>query len=66
MTNPATYLNTLWTQAGVPNGTEKFFKDALNSYDIMEKTTAAYHHGRCGRAATSTTPTSACASSAPI
>ncbi|MDP9014935.1 MAG: TonB-dependent receptor [Pseudomonadota bacterium] len=42
MTNPATYLNTVWTQAGVPNGTEKFFKDALNSYNIIEKTTAAF------------------------
>ena len=42
MSNPATYLNTLWKQAGVTNNTEKFFADALNSYNIKEKTTSAY------------------------
>ena len=42
MTNPATYLNTLWTQAGVPNNTETFFKDALNSYNVVEKTYSGY------------------------
>jgi iron complex outermembrane recepter protein len=50
MTNPSTYLNTLWAQAGVPNNTEKFFKDALNSYDVKEKTTAVYVMGDAGDA----------------
>ena len=48
MTNPSTYLNTLWAQAGVPNTTETFFKDALNSYDVKEKTTSAYVMGDAG------------------
>jgi iron complex outermembrane receptor protein len=51
MTDPATYLNTLWKQAGVPNGTEKFFKDALNSYNVIEKTTSAFVMGDAGDAA---------------
>jgi iron complex outermembrane receptor protein len=48
MTNPSTYLNTLWTQAGVANNTEAFFKDALNSYDVKEKTTAVFVMGDAG------------------
>jgi iron complex outermembrane recepter protein len=48
MTNPATYLNTLWTAAGVPNNTEAFFKDALNSYDVKEKTTSVFVMGDAG------------------
>jgi len=48
MTNPATYLNTVWTQAGVPNGTETFFRDALNTYTVTEKTTSAYVMGDAG------------------
>lgn len=48
MTNPATYLNSVWTQAGVPNGTETFFVDALNSYDVTNKTTAAFLMGDTG------------------
>jgi TonB-dependent receptor len=48
MTNPATYLNTLWAQAGVPNGTETFFKDALNSYDVKEKTSSVFVMGDVG------------------
>ena len=48
MTNPSTYLNTLWAQAGVPNNTETFFKDALNSYDVKEKTSSAYVMGDAG------------------
>ena len=48
MTNPATYLNTVWTQAGVTNGTETFFTDALNSYDVTNKTTAAFLMGDTG------------------
>jgi iron complex outermembrane receptor protein len=50
MTNPATYLNTLWSQAGVNNGTESFFKDALNSYDVKEKTYSGYVMGDAGGA----------------
>lgn len=42
MTNPSTYLNTLWSQAGVTNGTETFFKDALNSYDVKERTYSGF------------------------
>src|SRR5262249_46656077 len=42
MTDPKTYLNTLWTQAGVPNSTEKFYVDTLSSFAVEEKTTAAY------------------------
>ena len=48
LTNPSTYLNTLWAQAGVPNGTEAFFKDPLNSYDVTEKTTSGYLMGDIG------------------
>jgi iron complex outermembrane recepter protein len=48
MTNPATYLNTLWAQAGIPNNTEQFFVDALNSYDVIDKTSAAYIMGDVG------------------
>jgi iron complex outermembrane recepter protein len=50
MTDPATYLNTLWAQAGIPNGTEKFFKDMLNSYQVKEKTTSAFVMGDAGDA----------------
>ena len=49
MTNPSTYLNTLWNQAGVPNNTEKFFKDALNSYDVKEKTSTAFVMAQMGQ-----------------
>ena len=51
MTDPATYLNTVWNQAGVPNNTEAFFKDPLNSFDVTEKTTSAYIMGDSGDAA---------------
>jgi iron complex outermembrane recepter protein len=50
MTDPATYLNTLWAQAGIPNGTQKFFKDMLNSYQVKEKTTSAFVMGDAGDA----------------
>jgi iron complex outermembrane receptor protein len=50
MTNPSTYLNTLWKQAGVPNNTEKFFKDALNSYNVKEKSTSVFVMGDAGDA----------------
>ena len=42
MTNPSTYLNTVWAGAGVPNTTEKFFKDNLSSFAVTERTTATY------------------------
>jgi len=48
MTNPATYLNTVWAQAGIPNGTETFFADALNSYNVTDKTTSAFIMGDAG------------------
>lgn len=48
MTNPASYLNTVWTQAGVPNGTETLFADALNSYDVSNKTTSVFVMGDAG------------------
>ena len=48
MTNPATYLNTLWDQAGIPNNTEQFFVDALNSYDVINKTSSVFIMGDVG------------------
>jgi iron complex outermembrane recepter protein len=48
MTSPSTYLNTLWGQAGVPNNTETFFADALNTYNVTNKTTAAFIMGDAG------------------
>ncbi|MEP6885999.1 MAG: TonB-dependent receptor, partial [Gammaproteobacteria bacterium] len=48
MTDPSTYLNTLWKQAGVANGTQAFFKDPLNSFQVTEKTTAVYIMGDAG------------------
>jgi TonB-dependent receptor len=42
MTNPATYLNTIWAGAGVPNTTEKFFEDTASSFSVDERTTAGY------------------------
>jgi TonB-dependent receptor len=50
MTDPATYLNTVWKGAGIPNGTETFFKDPLNSYDVKERTTSFYLMGDSGDA----------------
>jgi iron complex outermembrane recepter protein len=48
MTDPATYLNTVWALAGVPNNTETFFKDPLNSYEVQEKTTSVFIMGDSG------------------
>ena len=48
MTNPATYLNTLWGQAGVTNNSETFFKDPLNSYDVTNKTSSVFFMGDAG------------------
>jgi len=42
MTNPSTYLNTLWTQAGVPNNTERYFVDTVSSFKVSEKTTSGF------------------------
>jgi len=42
MTNPSTYLETVWAGAGVPNVTEQFFKDNLSSFSVTERTTATY------------------------
>lgn len=42
MTNPSTYLETVWAGAGVPNMTEQFFKDNLSSFEVTERTTATY------------------------
>jgi len=42
ITNPATYLQTVWAGAGVPNNTEQFFKDNLSSFEVTERTTAPY------------------------
>jgi iron complex outermembrane recepter protein len=50
MTDPSTYLNTLWRQAGVVNNSERFFKDALNSYNVKEKTTSVFVMGDAGDA----------------
>lgn len=50
MTNPSTYLNTLWGQAGVPNNTEAFFVDRISSYQVHEKTSSFYVMGDAGGA----------------
>lgn len=42
MSNPSTYLNQIWAEAGVPNTTEKFFVDGLSSFDVKETTYAGY------------------------
>jgi iron complex outermembrane receptor protein len=51
MTDPATYLNTVWKGAGIPNNTERFFKDPLNSFDVTEKTTSVFIMGDSADAA---------------
>jgi iron complex outermembrane receptor protein len=51
MTDPATYLNTVWKGAGIPNNTETFFKDPLNSYEVKEKTTSLFVMGDSSDAA---------------
>ncbi|HEV7715374.1 MAG TPA: TonB-dependent receptor, partial [Steroidobacteraceae bacterium] len=48
MTNPATYLSTLWAAAGVPNTTQSYFEDTLSSFDVEEKTQSAYLMGDAG------------------
>lgn len=46
--NPATYLNRVWTGAGVPNTTERFFRDGLSSFSVEERTTSVYLMGEVG------------------
>ena len=62
MTNPSTYLNTLWNQAGVANNTERFFEDTVSSFKVKEKTTSAFFMADAGTRRMSTTPISAFAS----
>ena len=42
MTDPATFLNTIWNGAGVPNNTERFFEDTLSSYSVSYRQIASY------------------------
>jgi iron complex outermembrane receptor protein len=42
MTNPSTFLQSVWGGAGVPNMTEQFFKDGLSSFEVRERTTSPY------------------------
>ena len=42
LSNPSTYLNKVWSGAGVVNNTEQFFRDGLSSFDVTERTTAPY------------------------
>ena len=42
LNHPSTYLNQVWTGAGVPNSTEQLFTDTLSSFDVRERTTAPY------------------------
>lgn len=48
LTNPATYLSKVWSDAGVPNATESFFEDTLSSFEVQEKTQSAYVMGDAG------------------
>ncbi len=42
LNNPSTYLQKVWSGAGVPNMTEQFFQDQLSSFEVRETTTAPY------------------------
>jgi iron complex outermembrane receptor protein len=42
LSNPATYLDSVWKDAGVPNNTERPFEDTLSSFGVTERTTAGY------------------------
>ena len=42
MTNPSTYLQSVWAGAGVPNATERFFEDGLSSFGVQERTYTGY------------------------
>ena len=48
ITQPSTYLQTIWQQSGVANATENFFVDTLSSFAVGEKTTSAYLMGDVG------------------
>ncbi|HZF15440.1 MAG TPA: TonB-dependent receptor [Steroidobacteraceae bacterium] len=48
MTNPSTYLSTLWGAGGVANPNEAFFEDTISSFGITEKTTSFYLMGDTG------------------
>jgi TonB-dependent receptor len=51
ITNPSTYLNTVWSGAGVPNNSEAFFVDGLSSFNVEEKTYAGYAMADLGSSA---------------
>lgn len=48
LSNPSTYLNSVWTGAGTPNNTEKLFVDALSSFEVKETTYSGYLMGDIG------------------
>ncbi len=48
MTNPGSYLSTLWTAAGVPNSAESFNPDTVSSFTVNEKTKSLYLMGDAG------------------
>jgi TonB-dependent receptor len=48
LTNPATFLNTVWNQAGIANNTQQFFKDEISSFGVKEQTTALYFMAAVG------------------
>jgi iron complex outermembrane receptor protein len=50
MKDPATYLSTLWEQAGHANAAQSLFVDTLSSFEVQEKTTAFYLMGDAGDA----------------
>ncbi len=51
LSNPSTYLNSVWSGAGVPNNTETLFVDGLSSFNVHEKTYAGYAMADVGSAA---------------
>jgi iron complex outermembrane receptor protein len=51
LSNPSTYLNRVWSGAGVPNNTEQFFEDPLSSFDVKERTIAPYLMADLGNSA---------------
>ena len=48
MKDPSTYLEKVWSGAGVPNNTERLFSDGLSSFAVHEKTYAGYLMGDIG------------------
>lgn len=42
LSTPSTYLNSIWSGAGVPNNTETLFVDTLSSFNVTERTYAGY------------------------